>query len=160
MDFRTIRTNLETNVYDSPEAFAEHVRLTFRNAIAYNQSRDNPVHIAAREMMNKFEEKYRIMVPQKVSTTIETAENEGPSSEMIQVSGKAASKRARKSSATTKELYSMNNSSIPAPPSALMGGITSIEDMQRKMQEMENEIHRLRTVVQHKEVQQSVETSR
>lgn len=64
MDFGTIRSNLDKGVYDSPEPLAEHIRLTFRNAIVYNQLRDNPVHIAAREMAARFEEKYRMMLTQ------------------------------------------------------------------------------------------------
>ena len=67
MDFGTIRANLDKGMYDSPEALADHIRLTFRNAIAYNQMRDNPVHIAAREMAGRFEDKYRIMQTQLLS---------------------------------------------------------------------------------------------
>jgi hypothetical protein len=62
MDFGTVRSNLDKGLYDAPEAFADNVRLTFRNAITYNQLRDNPVHIAAREMAGRFEEKYRMML--------------------------------------------------------------------------------------------------
>jgi hypothetical protein len=62
MDFGTVRTTLDRGLYDGPEAFADNVRLTFRNAITYNQLRDNPVHIAAREMAGRFEEKYRMML--------------------------------------------------------------------------------------------------
>lgn len=64
MDFGTVRTNLDNGVYDSPEALADHVRLTFRNAITYNQLRDNPVHVAARELAKRFEEKFRMMLTQ------------------------------------------------------------------------------------------------
>ena len=64
MDFGTVRANLDKGVYDTPEALADHIRLTFRNAITYNQMRDNPVHIAAREMAGRFEEKFRIMLTQ------------------------------------------------------------------------------------------------
>ena len=72
MDFGTIRTNLDKGMYDSPEALADHIRLTFRNAITYNQMRDNPVHIAAREMAGRFEEKYRIMQTQILSGSYAT----------------------------------------------------------------------------------------
>ena len=74
MDFGTIRSNLDRGVYDSPEALADHIRLTFRNAITYNQLRDNPVHIAAREMAGRFEEKYRMMLTQLSSGAYATSE--------------------------------------------------------------------------------------
>merc|ERR1711871_624627 len=35
------------------------MRLVFKNAMTYNSSKDNIVHIAARELSGKFEEKYR-----------------------------------------------------------------------------------------------------
>ena len=74
MDFGTVRMNLDKGVYDSPEALADHIRLTFRNAITYNQLRDNPVHIAAREMAGRFEEKYRMMLTQLSSGSYAAAE--------------------------------------------------------------------------------------
>lgn len=64
MDFRTIRINLENNFYASPDAFADHVRLVFRNATTYNVLRENPVNIAAREMSSRFEERYRQLTVQ------------------------------------------------------------------------------------------------
>ena len=48
MDFRTIKTNLDSGMYASADAFANHMRLVFQNAMTYNQLKDNPVHIAAR----------------------------------------------------------------------------------------------------------------
>jgi hypothetical protein len=59
MDFATIQDKLTAGTYAAPTNFAEDVRLVFKNAITYNQLRDNPVHIAAREMSHKFEEKYK-----------------------------------------------------------------------------------------------------
>ena len=58
MDLGTMRHNLHNFKYDTPAAFAEHMRLVFRNAIEYNQARDNPVHMAARDLAKKFEEKF------------------------------------------------------------------------------------------------------
>ena len=62
MDFQTIRQNLEKGIYDSADAFGEHVRLVFRNAITYNQLKDNPVHVAAKEVSKRFEERFRALL--------------------------------------------------------------------------------------------------
>ena len=62
MDFRTIKTNLDKNVYPTAEAFAQHVRLVFQNAIMYNQGREHPVHIAANILSSRFEERLRQML--------------------------------------------------------------------------------------------------
>ena len=57
MDLSTVRNNITSHEYKSPSEFAEHMRLIFKNAIAYNSLKDNPVHIAARELAKIFEEK-------------------------------------------------------------------------------------------------------
>ena len=62
MDISTVRNNLANEVYKTPLEFAEHMRLIWKNAIAYNSAKDNPVHIAARECARMFEEKYRAAV--------------------------------------------------------------------------------------------------
>merc|ERR1711871_969480 len=54
-----IRHKLDTNSFETPEEFVADMRLVFKNAMTYNSSRDNIVHIAARELSGKFEEKYR-----------------------------------------------------------------------------------------------------
>ena len=59
MDISTVRANLAAGVYKAPQEFAEHMRLIWKNAMAYNAAKDNPVHIAARECSKIFEEKYR-----------------------------------------------------------------------------------------------------
>ncbi|GMF17571.1 unnamed protein product [Phytophthora fragariaefolia] len=58
MDLGTIRNNLETGFYDSPTAFAEHVRLVFRNAMLYNAAHSQ-VHIYARKLMDDFEKRFK-----------------------------------------------------------------------------------------------------
>ena len=47
MDFATIASKLRWR-YAGP-ANSQRTRLVFKNAITYNQVRDNPVHMAARE---------------------------------------------------------------------------------------------------------------
>lgn len=58
MDLGTIRSNLETGFYDTPSAFAEHVRLVFRNAMLYNAAHSQ-VHIYARKLMDDFERRFK-----------------------------------------------------------------------------------------------------
>ncbi|KAG2834786.1 hypothetical protein PC112_g5948 [Phytophthora cactorum] len=58
MDLGTIRNNLETGFYDSPSDFAEHVRLTFRNAMLYNAAHSQ-VHIYARKLVDDFEKRFK-----------------------------------------------------------------------------------------------------
>ncbi|CAM6000122.1 unnamed protein product, partial [Sphagnum balticum] len=66
MDFGTIAKNLEKGVYETPEQFAEHMRLVFRNAITYNQMRDHPVHVAAHVLLRKKDdEEMRLRLLQK-----------------------------------------------------------------------------------------------
>lgn len=160
MDIKTIRTNLENNIYESHESFAEHVRLVFRNAIMYNQLRDNPVNIAAREMSNRFEEKYRIMLSNlaksgftadydTTSTITNTTTNNNTSSSNKKKNIKSSSKRV------TMGPRSLD--AVPPPPPAIDGNLHTIIELQRKMAEMQTEIVQLRTAVRHTEVKKSVE---
>ena len=64
MDFSTIRKRIESGIYDSVDNFADDVRLVFRNAITFNTLKDNPVHIAAREMSSRFEDRFRVLTTQ------------------------------------------------------------------------------------------------
>ncbi|KAG7387392.1 hypothetical protein PHYPSEUDO_014155 [Phytophthora pseudosyringae] len=58
MDLGTIRNYLETGFYDNPSEFAEHVRLTFRNAMLYNAAHSQ-VHIYARKLLDDFEKRFK-----------------------------------------------------------------------------------------------------
>ncbi|KAL7688165.1 putative bromodomain, NET domain, Bromodomain-like superfamily, NET domain superfamily protein [Plasmopara halstedii] len=58
MDLGTIRNHLENGSYDSPLDFAEHVRLTFRNAMLYNAAHSQ-VHIYARKLVDEFEKRFK-----------------------------------------------------------------------------------------------------
>ncbi len=46
--------------YETAEGFAEDIRLVFRNALLFNKEQGHPVHIAARELSSRFEEKFRL----------------------------------------------------------------------------------------------------
>jgi len=141
MDFSTVRGNLEKGVYKSPNDFADHVRLIFKNAISYNTLRDNPVHIAARELSNRFEEKFRIMC---YSSFAADSNPELMKKKKIGCAVRAA-KRVQVPGALVSEL----------PPPAIDSNLHTIMELQRQMSEMQNEITQLRNVVRHSDVKGS-----
>lgn len=137
MDFSTIRKNLENNSYATHEQYAEHMRLVFRNAIAYNVRRDNPVHIAARELSDMFEERYRVMVSQLAAYTVSYEEPILPPS--------------KKSAGRIRTSKSLGRPSGPRE-FALDGSAQAMRMMQQKMLEMEAEINSLRTAVRQSDI--------
>jgi hypothetical protein len=163
MDFRTIRTNLEKGVYENTESFAEHMRLVFKNALTYNSSKDNPVHISARELSYKFEEKYRIMTSQLSSSgMISSAKIEA-----IAGASKKSSNPKPKSAGGPGQMPSRAKS-LPGPramesilpPVLDTGGMHQLIEMQRKMQEMQDEIMKLRTAVRQNEIKSAIDSQR
>ena len=62
MDFSTIRHKLAQNTYLTAECFAADVRLTFRNAIIYNESSSHVINIAAKTLASKFETEFKAVL--------------------------------------------------------------------------------------------------
>jgi hypothetical protein len=152
MDFSTVSRNLENNVYHSHEEYAEHMRLVFKNAITYNVRRDNPVHIAAREMSDMFEERYRVMVSQLGAFAL------GADVDMGLLRGGA---KKGKAAAGTKTGRGSGRPSTGGPRTD--GGAPSLDSsmqtmlmMQQKMQQMEAEINSLRTAVRQSDIRVSL----
>lgn len=58
MDFGTIKSKLQKNVYSGTEEFAADVRLTFSNAMLYNPP-SNDVHLMAKELSKIFDRKWQ-----------------------------------------------------------------------------------------------------
>ncbi|KAK7412529.1 hypothetical protein VNO78_03993 [Psophocarpus tetragonolobus] len=58
MDFGTIKSKLEKNIYSAIEEFAADVRLTFSNAMTYNPP-SNDVHLMAKELSKIFDRKWK-----------------------------------------------------------------------------------------------------
>ncbi|CAI5738677.1 unnamed protein product [Peronospora destructor] len=58
MDLGSIQNNLEAGFYDSPNDFADHIRLVFRNAMLYNAAHSQ-VYIYANKLMDDFEKRFR-----------------------------------------------------------------------------------------------------
>ena len=53
MDLSTIKKNLESNKYKTPEAFGAHVRLVFENAITYNPEGED-VNTISKRLLKSF----------------------------------------------------------------------------------------------------------
>lgn len=148
MDLGTIRNNLDRGLYSGPDAFAEHVRLVFRNALMYNQLTDHPVHIAAKEMSHRFEERYR-MVMSQLGLQYETA-------------AVAAARKSKSGSSSATNKYAKSRPSFGATvgprssdvflPPALDTSGHYLREMQRRMEEMQNEIMLLRSEVKQSEL--------
>ena len=160
MDFSTIRSNLDKQVYKSHEMFCEHMRLVFKNAITYNVRRDNPVHIAARELSDMFEEKYRMMVSQLGTAHITDAQapplNRQSSSTGGRKSGGGKGGRGRGSHGGGSGPRPME---VAAPP-ALDGSMQQMMLMHQKMLDMEQELNSLRTAVRQTEIRTSLDQQR
>jgi hypothetical protein len=181
MDFTTIRSNLGSSgggsgggKYKAPSEFAEHVRLIFKNAIAYNSLRDNPVHIAAREMAKVFEERYRAIVASFSSSMAGSGGGGGGGgnkpSKPKSKSGKAGGGGAGVGAGGIMGMGvpgMMGMAALPPqpkkkvrgpnPPALTLsadGGLSMIQmqEMQRKMMEMQSEMLMLRTAVQQEKV--------
>ncbi len=142
MDFRTIATKLAAGEYAGPTNFAEDVRLVFKNAITYNAASDNPVHITAREMSVKFEEKFQAL-NQSLSSkqSVSAAElaaftsrsNRPPAPTKTKSKGGGASRKSGGAAG-----------GFVVPPD---GSMIQMQEMQRKMMDMQNELLTLRSQV-------------
>lgn len=151
MDFSTIQRNLDHHSYKSPEAFSEHVRLVFKNAITYNTMRDNPVHIAARELSNRFEDRYRQLMSQLTAQGYGQVVGDLPSGRGGAFG--AGGVRRVKPRGGLKRTASYGPGQIQLPL-AMDGGLL---ELQRKMMEMQNEISTLRAQVKQNEVKSELE---
>lgn len=158
MDFSTIRKNIEAGAYDSINAFAEHVRLVFRNAITFNPARDSLVNIAAREVSNKFEDKFRMLITQLDPGAL-------PAPELTRVSstssvGKATGIKRVKSKdyGSVTKLGRVSSAPGPRPvvnqfiPAAMDTSSIKIMEMQQMMQQMQEELYQLRASVRESEL--------
>jgi len=167
MDFSTVRGKIEDGQYDSTDGFAEDMRQIFRNAITYNTLSDSLVHIAAREMSNRFEDRYRVLTSQlsgidaySTQAILAMEGSKSSRSSMGASSGKTKVRRSLERSSTSSGYT--KNSSVPGPrpsavnmgylPPALDGNSSQLLEMQRMMHAMQDEITNLRSVVRENEV--------
>jgi TolA-binding protein len=177
MDFGTIRSKVENNEYDTIEAFAEDMRLVFRNAITFNAAKDNIVNINAREVSSKFEDRYRIIISQLEGNSFTAAVPPEPklarstSTASFSGSGARTTSTAASSSANKKRPSigaSVGRPSLPGPrqappyvpPAAVDANISQIMELQKQMQAMKEEIDRLRAQLNEKEIAKSLQESK
>jgi hypothetical protein len=162
MDFSTIQQNLDKSVYSTPEAFADHMRLVFKNAVTYNQRRDHPVHIAARELSSKFEERYRALMAQL--NPMADYETNFKAVAAVSSGKKSTGPKARHSTGGGAGM-SAAGLMRPGPreaviPPALDAGMQTLIEMQRAMKGMQDELLQLRTQLRQSEIKSSVEVQR
>ena len=72
MDFSTIKNQMETKDgtgYKNVREICADVRLVFKNAMKYNDERDD-VHVMARTLLEKFEEKWLQLLPKVADEVI------------------------------------------------------------------------------------------
>lgn len=165
MDFRTIRENLEAGIYEGPEQFAEHMRLVFRNAITYNQFRDNPVNIAARDLNSRFEARFRTLLSNynAMQYALQEAQFDAPTPR-----GTSSAKKARSSSGGSRAAvagYGLGGVNVHrVNRTSQYGGIdpsmAQVADLQKKIAAMESEMLSLRTQLRQSEVKTHLENQR
>lgn len=167
MDFGTISKNIEKGLYDTPDQFAEHMRLVFRNAITYNQMRDHPVHVAARELNTKFEDKYRALLSHLSTLTASAAALVAVDTKITRQLSSTSSKKGKTGRASGGGWNKTRPASVGGGPRfeaflppVVDPGAASIIEMQKKMQEMQDELMALRTVMRQKEVKNDIDERR
>ena len=169
MDFGTIRDKLDSNMFETPEEFAADMRLVFRNAMTYNSSRDNIVHIAARELSGKFEEKYRqysaVWNNQVPDAPVHPHGTRGPAAATKLPKASAPASRLQKQTKQPVKAPVPRQSSVPVqrqrsstggsgraplatgPPAmdvTAQAQMQMMRDMERRMAEMQAELNTLR----------------
>ncbi|KAL5699383.1 Transcription factor GTE1 [Ranunculus cassubicifolius] len=65
MDFKTIKNRMDENYYKNIREICSDVRLVFKNAMTYNDEKDD-VHIMAKTLLAKFEDKWLLLLPKVI----------------------------------------------------------------------------------------------
>jgi hypothetical protein len=173
MDFSTIKSNIESGQYETIEEFAADMRLVFRNAITFNTDKESLVHIAAREVGNRFEERFKQLLlhiapdsfdaeptPKTKTGSSSSKSKSAPSVKTPRESGHhhfAEKEPAQKKKAPPGPRPSTQGTFIP--PAAVDPSTLMILEMQKKMETMEQELNRLRATVQENQLKDRVEES-
>ncbi|KAL6196897.1 hypothetical protein ACLB2K_032510 [Fragaria x ananassa] len=75
MDLRTVQSKMETGGYNSVREIYADMRLVFKNAIKYNDEKDD-VHVMAQTLLEKLEEKWLQLLPKVVEEEKRQADEE------------------------------------------------------------------------------------
>lgn len=106
MDFTTIRKRMEANFYKNAREIYADVRLVFTNAMKYNEDDKNDVHVMAKTLKAKFEEKWLQLLPKVIEAETRQKEEEAVALANIQIAQEVAiTKLARD---TNNELNKLN----------------------------------------------------
>ena len=165
MDFKTIRTYIETGRIETAESFAEHVRLVFRNATTFNQMKEAAVHIAALEMSGRFEDKFRVLLQTQTGLDFRSKSDDPLSKASGGGQSSKKSKTAPKLAVGAGLSYKYAKPMPPGPrqniaaafmPPSIDPGALTILEMQRQMELMKQELKSLRAQVKETEITQRV----
>lgn len=142
MDFGTILNNLRVQGYTTNEAFESHVKLVFKNAITFNVMRDNPVHIAAKELSKLFDDLMRARGLKTFKSKEKKNVNRGGYANQQINSGMDASGMQRGGQ------FEEGRKSRSYGPNARASQFADpqVQEMHEKMMEMQRELSRLRNV--------------
>lgn len=158
MDLGTVKTKFSNDIYETPEQFCADMRLIFRNAMTYNHQKDNPVHVAAKDMLGKFEEKFRALNAKFKSSAPIPAQQAGKPTSLLKKSssGRGGSSGGVQRSSSATQVPRMRTPNGPRTPNSQQftplgppGALESdaIAEMSQKMAEMQEEMVMLRTAL-------------
>jgi len=154
MDFRTIKGKLDASIYNTPEQFADDMRLVFRNATTYNADREHVVHKAARDCQSRFEDRFRALTKQLTQST-QVFVDDAPFK--AKVKGPKGPKGTGKPQGRPS-FGSARQTSYLAP--ALDTQTQLVIDMKKKMEEMEKQMHEMQSQLKKNEIKTVVEEKR
>ncbi|XP_019052183.1 PREDICTED: transcription factor GTE1-like isoform X2 [Nelumbo nucifera] len=92
MDFSTIKNQMEAKDgtgYKNVREICADVRLVFKNAMAYNNERDD-IHVMAKTLLAKFEEKWLQLLPKVIEEETRRKVEEAEAQSDIQLAQEAA----------------------------------------------------------------------
>ncbi|VVB02133.1 unnamed protein product [Arabis nemorensis] len=75
MDLGTIKNKMESSGYSNVREIYADVRLVFKNALRYNEEKED-VHVMAESLLQRFEEKWLLIMPKLVEEEKKQAEEE------------------------------------------------------------------------------------
>ncbi|XP_020253062.1 transcription factor GTE1-like [Asparagus officinalis] len=106
MDFSTIRKQMDANVYKNVREIYADVRLVFTNAMTYNDDDKSDIHVMARTLLERFEEKWLQLIHKVVDAEERQKDEEAQALTTMQSAQEAAiAKLARD---TNNELNQLN----------------------------------------------------
>ena len=157
MDMGTVKLKFSSDSYETPEAFCSDMRLIFRNAMMYNHQKDNPVHVAAKDMHSRFEEKFRSICGKYNSSSLFFGPQTGKPTSLLKKTsasrGSSGGVHRSSSSSSVQRMKTPNGPRTPngqqytpiGPPGALES--EAIAEMSTKMAQMQQEMIMLRTAL-------------